>query len=450
MHIHILGISGTFMGSLAAIAKESGFQVTGSDLYSYPPISDQLSDLGIEVIPNYDLKQLDLNPDLIVIGNVMTRGMPLVEAILNSDIPYTSGPEWLGNNILKDRTVIAVSGTHGKTTTASLIAFILQDLGYDPGYLIGGVPIGFSTSATRGSDPYFVIEADEYDTAFFDKRSKFIHYNPNFLVINNIEFDHVDIFSDMSEIYWQFHQLLRLIPSDTTVIANGDDNNIKQLLSQGFWSEKITFGTSNKHDWSMEVITDEGVTFSRHNEQLSQIRPQIIGQHNMMNILGATAALSTVGLKNKDILKSIDRFPGVKRRLEFLGEYSGIKIFDDFAHHPTSIIASIDSLKDKYQGDGCLYTITELASNTMKKGTLREELVDSFDQADLSLIINNKDIEWDIKKEYTKKENAIIIENHEEIKDHLSDKLKPGDIILIMTNRTSVPIREVLMNVIGE
>jgi len=450
MHIHILGISGTFMGSLAAIAKESGFKVTGSDLYSYPPISDQLNDLGIEVIPNYDLEQLDLNPDLIVIGNVMTRGMPLVEAILNSDIPYTSGPEWLGNNILKDRTVIAVSGTHGKTTTASLIAFILQDLGYDPGYLIGGVPIGFSTSATRGSDPYFVIEADEYDTAFFDKRSKFIHYNPNFLVINNIEFDHVDIFSDMSEIYWQFHQLLRLIPSDTTVIANGDDDNIAKLFSQGFWSERVTFGKSNQHDWSMDVIPDEGVTFSRGKEQIGQIRPQIIGQHNMMNILGATAVLSTVGLENKDILKSIDRFPGVKRRLEFLGEHSGIKIFDDFAHHPTSIIASIDSLKDKYQGDGSIYTITELASNTMKKGTLREELVDSFDQADVSLIINNKDIEWDIEKEYANKNNTIIIDNHEEIMDHLSDKLKPGDIILIMTNRTSVPIREVLMSIIGE
>jgi len=200
----------------------------------------------------------------------------------------------------------------------------------------------------------------------------------------------------------------------------------------------------------MDVIPDEGVTFSRGNEQIGQIRPQIIGQHNMMNILGATAALSTVGLENKDILKSIDRFPGVKRRLEFLGEHSGIKIFDDFAHHPTSIIASIDSLKDKYQGDGSLYTITELASNTMKKGTLREELVDSFDQADLSLIINNKDIEWDIEKEYANKNNTIIIENHEEIMDHLSDQLKPGDIILIMTNRTSVPIREVLMSIIGE
>ena len=450
MHIHILGISGTFMGSLAAIAKESGFHVTGSDLYSYPPISDQLNHLGIEVIPNYDLDQLDLNPDLIIIGNVMSRGMPLVEAILNSDIPYTSGPEWLGNNILKDRTVIAVSGTHGKTTTASLIAFILRDLGYDPGYLIGGVPIGFPSSATKGSDPYFVIEADEYDTAFFDKRSKFIHYNPNFLVINNIEFDHVDIFADMSEIYWQFHQLLRLIPSETTVIANGDDKNIKQLFDQGFWSEKVSFGTSNRNDWSMEVFPDDGITFSKGNEQVGQIRPQIIGQHNRMNILGATVALSNVGLENKDVLKSIDRFPGVKRRLEFLGEHSGIKIFDDFAHHPTSIIASIDSLKDKYQGDGSLYTITELASNTMKKGTLREELVDSFDQADLSLIINSKDIEWDIEKEFVTKNNTIIIDNHEEIMDHLSDKLKPGDIILIMTNRTSVPIREVLMSSIGE
>ena len=450
MHIHILGISGTFMGSLAAIAKESGFHVTGSDLYSYPPISDQLNHLGIEVIPNYDLDQLDLNPDLIIIGNVMSRGMPLVEAILNSDIPYTSGPEWLGNNILKDRTVIAVSGTHGKTTTASLIAFILRDLGYDPGYLIGGVPIGFPSSATKGSDPYFVIEADEYDTAFFDKRSKFIHYKPNFLVINNIEFDHVDIFADMSEIYWQFHQLLRLIPSETTVIANGDDKNIKQLFNQGFWSEKVSFGKSNSNDWSMEVFPDDGITFSKGNEQVGQIRPQIIGQHNRMNILGATAALSNVGLENKDVLKSIDRFPGVKRRLEFLGEHSGIKIFDDFAHHPTSIIASIDSLKDKYQGDGSLYTITELASNTMKKGTLREELVDSFDQADLSLIINSKDIEWDIEKEFVTKNNTIIIDNHEEIMDHLSDKLKPGDIILIMTNRTSVPIREVLMSSIGE
>ena len=450
MHIHILGISGTFMGSLAAIAKESGFHVSGSDLYSYPPISDQLSNLGIEVIPNYDLDQLELNPDLFVIGNVMTRGMPLVEAILNGSIPYTSGPEWLGNNILKDRTVIAVSGTHGKTTTASLIAFILQDLGYDPGYLIGGVPIGFSTSATRGSDPYFVIEADEYDTAFFDKRSKFIHYNPNFLVINNIEFDHADIFADMGEIYWQFHQLLRLIPSDTTVIANGDDKNIKQLFNQGFWSEKVSFGKSDEHDWSMELITNDQANLTRGSEKIGQIKPQIIGQHNMMNILGAIASLSAVGLENKDILKSIDRFPGVKRRLEFLGEYSGIKIFDDFAHHPTSINASIDSLKDKYQGDGSLYTITELASNTMKKGTLREELVDSFDHADLSLIVNSEDIEWDIEKEFATKNNTIIIDNYEQIVGHLSDKLKIGDNILIMTNRTSEPIKEVLMRIIGE
>lgn len=449
MHIHILGISGTFMGSLAAIAKESGFHVTGSDLYSYPPISDQLDHLGIEVIPNYDQDQLNLKPDLIIIGNVMTRGMPIVESILNSDIPYTSGPEWLGNNILKDRTVIAVSGTHGKTTTSSLIAFILKDQGLDPGYLIGGVPIGFSTSATKGSDPYFVIEADEYDTAFFDKRSKFFHYNPDLLLINNIEFDHVDIFDDLSQIYWQFHQLLRLIPSKTRVVVNGDDKNIEQLLNQGFWSEKISFGKSDKHDWSMQA-TDNNVDLFKDNQRIGRVHPQIIGQHNMMNILGATSVLSTAGLDDAQILSSIDRFPGVKRRLEFVGEYSGVKIFDDFAHHPTSITASIDSLRNKYPGDGSLYTITELASNTMKKGTLRKELIESFDQADLSLIIDNENIEWDLEKEYASKENTMILKNHNEILTHLRDQLKPGDVILIMTNRTSIPIREVLMKCISD
>jgi len=449
MHIHILGISGTFMGSLAAIAKESGFHVTGSDLYSYPPISDQLDHLGIEVIPNYDQDQLNLKPDLIIIGNVMTRGMPIVESILNSDIPYTSGPEWLGNNILKDRTVIAVSGTHGKTTTSSLIAFILKDQGLDPGYLIGGVPIGFSTSATKGSDPYFVIEADEYDTAFFDKRSKFFHYNPDLLLINNIEFDHVDIFDDLSQIYWQFHQLLRLIPSKTRVVVNGDDKNIEQLLNQGFWSEKISFGKSDKHDWSMQA-TDNNVDLFKDNQRIGRVHPQIIGQHNMMNILGATSVLSTAGLDDAQILSSIDRFPGVKRRLEFVGEYSGVKIFDDFAHHPTSITASIDSLRNKYPGDGSLYTITELASNTMKKGTLRKELIESFDQADLSLIIDNENIEWDLEKEYASKENTMILKNHNEILTHLRDQLKPGDVILIMTNRTSIPIREVLMKCMSD
>lgn len=437
------------MGSLAAIAKESGFHVTGSDLYAYPPISDQLDHLGIEVIPNYDQDQLNLKPDLIIVGNVMTRGMPIVESILNSDIPYTSGPEWLGNNILKDRTVIAVSGTHGKTTTSSLIAFILKDQGLDPGYLIGGVPIGFSTSAAQGSDPYFVIEADEYDTAFFDKRSKFFHYNPDVLLINNIEFDHVDIFDDLSQIYWQFHQLLRLIPSKTRVVVNGDDKNIEQLLNQGFWSEKISFGKSGKHDWSMQA-TDNNVELYKNNQRIGRIHPQIIGQHNMMNILGATSVLSTAGLDDAQILSSIDRFPGVKRRLEFLGEYSGVKIFDDFAHHPTSITASINSLRNKYPGDGALYTITELASNTMKKGTLRKELVESFDQADLALIIDNENIEWDLEKEYASKENTMILKSHNEILSHLRDQLKPGDVILIMTNRTSIPIREVLMKCMSD
>ncbi|SVD38934.1 uncharacterized protein METZ01_LOCUS391788, partial [marine metagenome] len=289
-----------------ALAKESGFEVTGSDLHCYPPISDQLDHLGIEVIPNYDPEQLKLNPDLIVVGNVMSRGMPIIETMLNSDIPFTSGPQWLGENILKDRTVIAVSGTHGKTTTSSLIAFILKDLGLDPGYLIGGVPIGFNTSASIGSHSYFIIEADEYDTAFFDKRSKFIHYHPNFLVLNNIEFDHADIFKDLDQILWQFHQLLRTLPSDTKIIANGEDKNINELFHQGVWSERILFGQSEQFNWSANADTHGAIRLLHEQATVAQINPQIIGDHNMMNILAAAATLSLVDIDESQMLESIE------------------------------------------------------------------------------------------------------------------------------------------------
>ncbi len=244
MHIHILGISGTFMGSLAVLAKNAGAMVTGSDLKSYPPISDQLEDLDIKVIPNYDVDQLQLKPDLFVIGNMMSRGMPIIEKILAQNLPYTSGPRWLKDNILDQKQVLAVSGTHGKTTTASLIAYILKDLGMDPGYLIGGIPIGFDCSSNIGTDPFFIVEADEYDTAFFDKRSKFIHYKPDVLVINNIEFDHADIFSNVDQIIWQFHQLLRTLSPQTKIVANGDDLNIQKLFELGVWSEIDYFGSS--------------------------------------------------------------------------------------------------------------------------------------------------------------------------------------------------------------
>ena len=446
MHIHILGICGTFMGSLAALAKESGFEVTGSDLHCYPPISDQLDHLGIEVIPNYDPEQLKLNPDLIVVGNVMSRGMPIIETMLNSNIPFTSGPQWLGENILKDRTVIAVSGTHGKTTTSSLIAFILKDLGLDPGYLIGGVPIGFNTSASIGSHSYFIIEADEYDTAFFDKRSKFIHYHPNFLVLNNIEFDHADIFKDLDQILWQFHQLLRTLPSDTKIIANGEDKNINELFHQGVWSERILFGQSEQFNWSANADTHGSIRLLHEQATVAQINPQIIGDHNMMNILAAAATLSLVEIDESQMLESIERFPGVKRRLEFLGEFSGVQIYDDFAHHPTSIKASIHSLQAKFQ-ESSVFTITELACNTMKKGALKAELLDSFDEADGAWIMNDKDIKWDIENQFASKKNVSIANNHDALSEELNGKVKPGDIILIMTNRSSVPIREALIDI---
>ena len=374
----------------------------------------------------------------------MSRGMPIIETMLNSKIPYTSGPQWLGDNVLRDRTVIAVSGTHGKTTTSSLIAFILKDLGLDPGYLIGGVPIGFNTSASIGSSPYFVIEADEYDTAFFDKRSKFIHYHPNFLILNNIEFDHADIFKDLDQILWQFHQLLRTLPSDTKIIANGQDKNINELFDQGVWSERTLFGQSEEFNWSANTDTHGSINLLHEKETVAQINPQIIGKHNMMNILAAAATLSLVDIDESQTLESIERFPGVKRRLEFLGEFSGVQIYDDFAHHPTSIKAVIHSLKAKFR-ESSVFTITEFACNTMKKGTLKEELLDSFDEASFAWIVNDKDIKWDIENQFSSKKNISIIENYDALSEELNRKVKPGDIILIMTNRSSVPIREALI-----
>ena len=286
MHLHILGISGTFMGSLAVLASEMGHRVTGSDLNCYPPISDQLHALNIEVIPNYDIEQLEINPDLIVIGNVMSRGMPIIEEILNRKIDFTSGPKWLADNVLKDKTVIAVSGTHGKTTTSSLIAFMMRDLGIDTGYLIGGVPIGFNESATVGRDPYFVIEADEYDTAFFDKRSKMIHYNPDVLVINNIEYDHADIFKDIEEILWQFHQLIRVLPQKSKIIANKEDSNIANLFKMGVWSEIEYFGTEKSESWSLNKV-GSGYEIFRNYKKVKALNPIIFGDHNMLNSLAA-------------------------------------------------------------------------------------------------------------------------------------------------------------------
>jgi len=434
------------MGSLAVLAKDSGATVTGSDLKSYPPISDQLEDLNIKVIPNYDIDQLQLKPDLFVIGNVMSRGMPIIEQILTQNLPYTSGPRWLKDNILGQKQVIAVSGTHGKTTIASLIAFILKDLGADPGYLIGGIPIGFDRSSNIGTGPIFIVEADEYDTAFFDKRSKFIHYKSDVLLINNIEFDHVDIFNDVDQIIWQFHQLLRTLSPRTRIIANGDDLNIQKLFALGVWSEIDYFGSSfsDSQKWTC-VLDDHGqYNLSLKGKKLEPIHSKLFGQHNMLNVTAAIASLSNLGLNPRELMASAQNFIGVKRRLEYLGKFSNIHLFDDFAHHPTAIKASMAAMKSKFHSSR-LYAVVELASNTMRKGSLKSDLKESFHDADFVWILDFGDAEWDIQKEFLGIKNVGIAKNMEDLSDQLWSKLKVDDSLVIMTNKDSVGIRNILI-----
>ena len=445
MHIHILGISGTFMGSLAVLAKNAGAMVTGSDLKSYPPISDQLEDLNVKVIPNYDVDQLQLKPDLFVIGNVMSRGMPIIEQILAQNLPYTSGPRWLKDKILDQKQVLAVSGTHGKTTTASLIAYILKDLGMDPGYLIGGIPIGFDCSSNIGTDPFFIVEADEYDTAFFDKRSKFIHYKPDVLVINNIEFDHADIFSNVDQIIWQFHQLLRTLSPQTKIVANGDDLNIQKLFELGVWSEIDYFGSSiDDKKWTC-ILDDLGqYNLSLKGNQLASINSKLFGQHNMLNTTAAIAALAHLGLNPRELIASAQNFNGVKRRLEYIGQFSNIHLFDDFAHHPTAIKASMAAMRSKFLSSQ-LYAIVELASNTMRKGNLKADLKESFDAADFVWILDYDDVEWDIQEEFVNIKNIRIVKNLDDLSRQLWSKLKANDSLVIMTNKDSVEIRDILV-----
>ena len=434
------------MGSLAVLAKDSGATVTGSDLKSYPPISDQLEDLNIKVIPNYDIDQLQLKPDLFVIGNVMSRGMPIIEQILTQNLPYTSGPRWLKDNILDQKQVIAVSGTHGKTTIASLIAFILKDLGADPGYLIGGIPIGFDRSSNIGTGPIFIVEADEYDTAFFDKRSKFIHYKSDVLLINNIEFDHVDIFNDVDQIIWQFHQLLRTLSPRTKIIANGDDLNIQKLFALGVWSEIDYFGSSfsDSQKWTCALDDHGQYNLSLKGKKLEPIHSKLFGQHNMLNVTAAIASLSNLGLNPRELMASAQNFIGVKRRLEYLGKFSNIHLFDDFAHHPTAIKASMAAMKSKFHSSR-LYAVVELASNTMRKGSLKSDLKESFHDADFVWILDFGDAEWDIQKEFLGIKNVGIAKNMEDLSDQLWSKLKVDDSLVIMTNKDSVGIRNILI-----
>ncbi len=414
MHLHILGICGTFMGSLAQLAKASGHHVTGSDLNVYPPMSTQLEAAGIELIEGFEPDQLSVNPDVVVVGNVVSRGNPVMEEVMNRGIPYISGPQWLRENILQHRWVLAVSGTHGKTTTSSMLAWILEYAGMKPGYLIGGVPGNFPSSARLGESDFFVIEADEYDTAFFDKRSKFVHYLPRTLIINNLEFDHADIFSDLSDIQTQFHHLLRTVPSNGQVMYPKEPA-IEEVIHRGVWANTQTLG-GEEGDWQIEEDHADGFAVLFNGAKSGEVRWSLSGRHNMQNALAAIAAARHVGVEIGTSCEALCYFKGVKRRLEYVGSAEHVRVYDDFAHHPTAIELTLEGLRNKLGDKAKIIAIIEPRSNTMKQGVHKTQLRDCVQHANEVLWFSDPALKWNLA-EY------VLIENDEGAVAHVCNSV---------------------------
>ncbi len=430
MHIHILGICGTFMGGIAAIAKSLGHHVTGSDQNVYPPMSTQLQELGIELTQGYDVSQLEPAPDIVVIGNAMSRGNPCVECVLDKSLPYTSGPEWLKHNLLQDSWVLAVAGTHGKTTTASMLAWILEYAGLKPGFLIGGIVQNFGLSARVGQTPFFVIEADEYDTAFFDKRSKFVHYLPRTLILNNLEFDHADIFEDLNAIKKQFHHLIRTLPQSGKVLWPKNDEALSDVITKGLWSESETLGD----DWNYELLKADGSQFNvLLNKQLQGVVSwQAIGEHNVKNAMMAIAAARHVGIAIEHSIEALGEFISPKRRMELKADINHIKVYDDFAHHPTAIQTTLAGLRAKV-GDEKIIAILEPRSNTMKMGVHQFTLLDSLRDADDVLLFEPENLNWSLK-EQADKAGMQCFDSTTAIIDTVLENVEPNQHVLIMSN----------------
>lgn len=432
MHIHILGICGTFMGGIAVLARAMGHKVTGSDKNVYPPMSTQLESLGIELTTGYDPSQLDPAPDIVVIGNAMSRGNPAVEAVLERKLPYTSGPQWLLENLLKDRWVLAVSGTHGKTTTSSMLAWILEYAGMNPGFLIGGIPENFGVSASAGGSIFFVIEADEYDTAFFDKRSKFVHYRPNTLIINNLEFDHADIFDDLSAIQKQFHHLIRMVPGNGLILKPDATQAIEDTLEKGCWTPQESIGS----DWQSALITDDGSVFEVlfQNETVAEVNWSLIGMHNVHNALMAIAAARNVGVTPEVAAEALGQFKNVKRRMELRGEVNGIRVYDDFAHHPTAIATTIAGLRKQVKKEKII-AILEPRSNTMKMGIHKSELIHSLQEADEICLFQPDNITWSLSDYAAGSEKPIqIFDDLDRMISHITQQANATDHLLVMSN----------------
>ena len=432
MHVHILGICGSFMGGIAAIAKSLGHKVTGSDKNVYPPMSTQLEALGIELTEGYCESQFDPAPDMVVIGNAMSRGNPAVEYVLNRNLPYTSGPQWLLDNLLKDRWVIGLSGTHGKTTTSSMVAWILEYAGLNPGYLIGGVPENFGVSARVGESPFFVIEADEYDSAFFDKRSKFVHYRPKTLVINNLEFDHADIFADLGAIQTQFHHLVRMVPENGLILTPNNTPAIEDMLKKGCWSSRQSLGK----EWHAELLKKDGSEFNvLHNGVIAgTVTWALVGQHNVDNALMAIAAAHHAGVTLPDAIEALSFFKNVKRRMEVKGEVNNITLYDDFAHHPTAIATTLDGLRKKV-GNARILAVLEPRSNTMKMGVHKDTLANSWQKADEVYLYEPEGMDWSLVDSVAHSNAPThCFRDVEKIVQGVCNVAQPGDHILVMSN----------------
>ena len=465
MHIHILGICGTFMGGIAVLAKQAGHKVTGCDAGVYPPMSTQLEAQGIELIEGFDPGQILLEPDVFVIGNVVSRGNPLMEEILNRGLPYVSGPQWLAENVLRDKWTLAVAGTHGKTTTSSMLAWILEDAGLKPGFLIGGVPQNFGVSARLTDSPFFVVEADEYDTAFFDKRSKFVHYRPRTAVLNNLEFDHADIFPDLAAIETQFHHLVRTVPGNGLVVANGRETSLDRVLARGCWTPVERFGTGQ--GWTMGGAG----TVAFKEEFQGTLNWRLLGEHNRMNALAAIAAARHAGVPSDIGIDALSRFENVKRRMEVRGVVNGITVYDDFAHHPTAIETTVEGLrravgdagrlrKDEQNGKvskagvssssgvasmpggtepvppsgGRILAVLEPRSNTMKLGVMKDALPGSLKDAD-RVFCYGANLGWDAAAALAPLgEKAAVFGDLEKLVEAVAAVARPGDHVLVMSN----------------
>lgn len=435
LHIHIIGICGTFMGGLAVIARQSGYRVSGSDQQVYPPMSTQLQEQGIELMEGYRAENVANKPDLVIIGNALSRGNPEVEAVLNLGLKYISGAQWLSEHVLQDKWVLAVAGTHGKTTTTSMLSWILEYQGFKPGFLIGGIPLNFGISARLGESDFFVIEADEYDTAFFDKRSKFVHYRPRTAILNNLEFDHADIFENLDAIKRQFHHLVRTIPGEGLIIAPEQESNITDVLAMGCWTPVQKTALEGDITWRAELITADGTQFKVLFEGVTQgtVTWRLTGQHNVYNALSAIAAAKHVGIAVADAVQALQQFKNVKRRMEVLANLGKVTIYDDFAHHPTAIQLTLEGLRKQVNSERII-AIVEPRSNTMRMGVHTQTLAESLADADLAIIYQPENMGWDLSKLLRYADNIKICPSIDAIITELKLQAQQGGHFVFMSN----------------